>query len=241
MYDRDLALIHDSGFGDYPTKSAPAILKMLAKVVTPGELVVELGCGSGLICRRLVKAGYGAYGLDISPAMIQIARRKAPGARFAVGSAYDAKIPKCAAVISVGECLNYISGGGNHRRDLMALFSRVHRSLKPGGLFIFDLATPGQVPPGLAVTVFAEGPDWFILAAKQENPKSGVLTRRIITFVKTGAAYRRSEEIHLQALYPSTETAEQLRRIGFSVRTSRKYGEFQLPTKRVAFVARKHP
>ena len=237
MYDPDLAFIHDTGFADYALKSAPEILRILNRDRAHGELVIDLGCGSGLVSSELLKAGYQVLGLDISPAMVKIARAKAPGAKFAVQSVYEAELPECAAIISISECLNYISEGRNHRRDLSGLFRKIYHSLKPGGVFIFDLAVPGQVPQGQTVTVFSEASNWLILVAKHED--QGVLTRRIVTFREFGGKYRRSEEVHRQALYPSAEIATELRRTGFTVRVSRHYGGFKLPKARAAFVARK--
>ena len=239
MYNPDLAFIHDTGFADYALKSAPGILNTLSRSIERGGLILDLGCGSGLLSGELLKAGYRVLGIDVSPAMIRIARRKARGAKFLVASAYDATLPECLAVISVSECLNYMSVGRNHHRDLTTLFCRVYRSLAPGGVFVFDMAVPGQVPSGKTVTVFSEGSDWLVLAAKQEDPTSRVLTRRIITFRESGGKYRKSEEVHRQALYPSAEVARDLRTAGFTVRVSRGYGDFRLPGARAAFVARK--
>jgi SAM-dependent methyltransferase len=239
MYNSDLAFIHDTGFADYALKSAPAILNTLRGSAKPGSLVVDLGCGSCLLSREMLKASYRVLGIDISEPMIKIARRKAPAAMFLVASAFDVQLPECAAIVSVSECLNYMSEGRSHRRGLVGLFKKAYRSLAPGGAFIFDMAVPGQVPAGETVTVFTEGEDWLVLAEKHEDPESSVLTRRIITFRRAGSKYRRAEEVHRQALYPSTAIAEQLRRIGFKVRVSRSYGAFQLPKARAAFFCRK--
>ena len=45
-------------------------------------------------------------GIDISEAMIEPAREKAPGAEFRVGSLFEAPIPPCDAVTAVSEVLN---------------------------------------------------------------------------------------------------------------------------------------
>ena len=44
-YSRDLALVHDRGFGQHADRCAPGILELLSPV--RGGLVLELGCGSG--------------------------------------------------------------------------------------------------------------------------------------------------------------------------------------------------
>ena len=46
--------------------------------------VVDLGCGSGVVLRALVDAGFDAIGVDLSKAMLQIAKKTAPGAQLVV-------------------------------------------------------------------------------------------------------------------------------------------------------------
>src|SRR5689334_16023148 len=106
-YSEDLAYIHDAGYGDFARGAAPAALKTLrARGIATG-LVVDLGCGSGIWAQALLAAGYDVLGIDISPTMIRLARRKAPGARFLTGSLFSMSLPACAAVTAMGECVNY--------------------------------------------------------------------------------------------------------------------------------------
>jgi hypothetical protein len=55
-YRRDLALVHHLGFGFHADDCAPGILELLQPVRECDGLVVELGCGSGLLTRYLVDA-----------------------------------------------------------------------------------------------------------------------------------------------------------------------------------------
>src|SRR5215470_4601875 len=107
-YKKDLAFIHDVGFSDYALKSAPGILQILAHNKIREGLVVDLGCGSGLWARELVNSGYRVLGIDISEAMIDLARSRVPEAEFRVGSLFDVDIPPCQAVTSISECFNYL-------------------------------------------------------------------------------------------------------------------------------------
>lgn len=54
-----------------------------------GGPVAEVGCGSGRITAHLHELGLDAFGIDLSPAMIDVARRDHPGLRFEVGSMTD--------------------------------------------------------------------------------------------------------------------------------------------------------
>jgi SAM-dependent methyltransferase len=234
-YREDLAYIHDVGHADFALESAPGILEILAQNGIRDGLVVDLGCGSGLWARELIDAGYRVLGIDISEAMIEISRERVPEAEFRVGSLFEADIPPCAAVTAVGEVLNYLF---DPEKELPELFRRVYDALAPGGVFVFDVLGPGQVPPGIATRSFREGNDWVVLVEKEEDAERGTLTRRIVSFRKVGEHYRRDDEVHRVRLYDPSELSAELRRAGFEVRTMRAYGRYPLSESHAAFVAR---
>src|SRR6266849_5609861 len=97
-YENDLAYIHDVGFSDFAKNSAPGLLEMLRQNGITGGLVVDLGCGSGLWARELSQAGYDVLGIDISPAMIEMARNRVPDGEFRQTSLLKADLPRCVAV-----------------------------------------------------------------------------------------------------------------------------------------------
>jgi len=78
-YRQDLALVHHLGFGFHADMVAPGILKLLEPVRSGNGMVVELGCGGGLLTRHLVEAGHRVIATDASPAMLALAQETAPG------------------------------------------------------------------------------------------------------------------------------------------------------------------
>jgi SAM-dependent methyltransferase len=238
-YKEDLAFIHDVGFSDYALKSAPGILEILARNQIREGLVVDLGCGSGLWVQELAKANYQVLGVDISESMIAIAQTRVPDAKFRVESLFKVDIPPCNAVTSIGECLNYLFDPDSDRKTLLELFHRIYSSLTPGGVFIFDIAEPGQVAQETTTRGFTQGEDWVVLVEKEEDREQKTLTRRIITFRKIGEHYRRDDEVHRLRLYQSADVAEELRQVGFQVEVMLSYGQYDLPPAHAAFIARK--
>jgi SAM-dependent methyltransferase len=236
-YKDDLAYIHDVGFGDFARNSAPGLLEILRQAGITTGLVVDLGCGSGLWARELVRAGYDVFGIDISTSMVEIARSRVPHGEFKIASLLKAKLPQCAAVTSLGECLNYLFDENNTSNELRRLFRRVYASLKPGGLFIFDIAEPGRGKGPRQK--HREGADWAVLVEVDEDTRTNRLTRRITSFRKVGSLFRRNEEVHHLQLYKRSEVAKELRNVGFRVRTFRAYGSQPMIEGCVAFVARK--
>ncbi len=236
-YDNDLAYIHDRGFGEFATGSAPGLLKQLRQHGIREGLIVDLGCGSGIWARKLADSGYQVIGVDISPAMIELARQRVPEARFHVGSFVRFPIPACRAVTALGEVFNYLFDPNNSLRTLRQVCKRVFDALTPDGLLIFDVAEPGRCK-GFGQR-FMEGEDWTCLVAYRQDVAKQQLIRRIISFRKVGDTYRRQEETHIQQLYSGAKIAEMLREIGFRVRRVRGYGNYRLSPGVAAFVARK--
>ncbi|MGD1952614.1 MAG: class I SAM-dependent methyltransferase [Leptolyngbyaceae cyanobacterium] len=238
FYEQDLAYIHDVGYGEHALKSAAGILKILNNNNIPDGLIVDLGCGGGLSTLEFTKAGYRVLGIDISETMVALARNRVPSAEFQVASLFKADIPTCRAVTAIGECLNYLFDPDNNDELLFQLFERIYQALEPGGVFVFDIAEPGQVDNSNSQQ-FTEGHDWFALVEKEEDFQQSTLKRRIITFRKVDDHYRRSDEVHHVRLYRSTDMAHKLRKVGFKVETMRNYDQYQLPKAHAAFVARK--
>lgn len=238
-YGDDLAYIHDVGFGSFAETAAPFLLKCIAQVQRPGETVVDLGCGSGIGARRLADAGYRVLGIDQSPAMIAIARKRVPEGQFHVGSFVDAELPPSIAVTAIGECFSYSFDPANTGDRLGALFERVHDCLEPGGCFIFDVVARGRVPGIGPQRSFREGPDWAVLVEAEEINRRRELVRRITSFRKVGELYRRAHEEHRLTLYRPEEVTRALRRIGFRVRRLAAYGALRLPRGNIGFLARK--
>jgi SAM-dependent methyltransferase len=236
-YQSDLAYIHDTGFGGFARGSSPGLLSLLRQNGITQSVVVDLGCGSGIWARQLADAGYQVIGVDISPAMIELARQRVPKARFHVGSFVGFRIPSCRAVTALGEVFNYLFDPKNSLQTLRRVCQGVFHALAPQGLLVFDVAEPGRCK-GITQR-FVEGEDWTCLVEVRQDVARQQLTRRIVSFRKVGDTYRRHEETHTQQLYPGTRIAEMLRAIGFRVRQVRSYGKYPLRPAVVALVARK--
>jgi SAM-dependent methyltransferase len=237
-YGADLAYIHDAGYTGFATSAAPGLLALLRRNAVSSGLVVDLGCGSGVWARILTDAGYDVLGVDYSAAMIALARKRAPGATFRNESYLKAALPRCDAVTSVGECLNFLFDR-HGLADLTALFRRIHGALRPGGVFVFDILEPGQLPGGKPRKHHRAGDDWAVLVETEEDCTQRVLTRRITIFRRVEELYRRDEEVHRVQLYPARDVAAALEDAGFRARMARGYGDFRLGRAHVVLLARK--
>ena len=213
FYPADLARIHDEGYGDFARAAACELLRRLPD----RGRVVELGCGTGISSEILCDAGCDVVGIDISPAMLAIARERAPQARFVEASLWVAELPPCAAVTAFGEVVNYAADAHAGAARLPELCERVFDALEPGGLFLFDFATPGR---GVRARHTREGDGWRIESEVTED--GPLLERRMV--IEAGG--RRREEVHRLHLYDPDFVLKCLEGPGFSSEALAGYCEF---------------
>ena len=223
FYGEDVAYVHDVGHGDFARDAAPGVLSLLRRAGIHEGLVVDLGCGSGIWAAALVDTGYDVIGIDQSAALLRIARERAPGARFVQASLYDVKLPRCSAVTALGECFSYCFDPRAGRAALAVVMRRIAASLRPGGMLVFDVMTPGSEPE-TGRRLWREGPDWLMCVDVREDPEKATLTRRISVFRPENDHYRRSDELHRQWLYSRSAALADLEVAGLHGRTLTGYG-----------------
>lgn len=237
-YEEDLAFIHDAGFGDIARGAARVLLEALAARGPAGGLVVDLGCGSGILAAECRAAGYDVFGVDISEEMVRLARGRAPGARFVRASLFAVDIPPCVAVACIGEGVNYLFDERDPGGRLADLLRRVYAALSPGGLLLFDAAGPGRVPPPGEVRSWLEGDGWAVLVHAREDAASAIVERRIIAFREVAGSFRRSEEVHRLRLYDVESVTRCLHDAGFACSSVKDhYAGIRLPLGVRAFLA----
>lgn len=236
-YGKDLAYIHDDGFSALAYQAAAALPRLFRKFRIPGKDIFELGCGGGRLVRSLINEGYAVTAIDASPAMIALARRRAPGGRFRVGSLWDVSIPTVAGVIAVGEVLNYQFDGRVTSGKTRRLFEKVHRALTPSGIFIFDVLCEARLRKPVTTLSFRQGRGWLVAVEKTDASRQVV--RRIHTFRRIGRAYARSHEVHTVHRYNAREIRSTLRVAGFNVTVLHGYGRNRFEPNHLVFVAQK--
>jgi SAM-dependent methyltransferase len=232
VYSADLAYVHDAAFGDVARRAAPAIVRLLRDRGLRRGHIVEVGCGSGVAAACFVASGYTVTGVDVSPAMIRLARVNAPAARFRVASIERFHPPPCDAVVAIGEIVSYGPGG---LPALQRFFARVRKALRPGGVLVFDFIE-SAANRTFAAKSFG-GADWALAARATYDAARKLLTRRVIVVRTTGRRVRHATEIHQVRVYGRAEMRRALEKAGFSVTISRSYGRYRLMTGDAAVIA----
>lgn len=198
FYGPHQALIHHQRFSDLADRAGRWLVHLLADAGFYQGAVVDLGCGSGILARLLNDAGYEVLGIDISPAMVALARRTAPAATIVEGSLLDVELPPAGtvAVTAIGEALNYATDPRAGLDALTGLASRVVRALEPGGVFLFDVAGPGRNGgAGPVRQVFHDEPGWCLGMRATESGDGTRLDRAVTIFTQVDCdSYRRTDE-----------------------------------------------
>lgn len=103
-----------------------------------GGRLLDLGCGTGRAGDPYAARGFEVVGIDPAPAMVRVARARAPERRFVVADARSFDLgERFDLVIAVFDALNNLTGDG----ELDAACRRVAAHLVPGGAFAFDVNT----------------------------------------------------------------------------------------------------
>lgn len=101
-----------------------------------GKKVLDYGCGSGENCVLLAKRGASPVGIDVSPELIELAKKRLQlhsineNAEFHVGSAHELPLEDESIDVVFGMAIL-------HHLDLELSSKEVFRVLKPGGRAIF--------------------------------------------------------------------------------------------------------
>lgn len=143
-YDQVAQAYADAIFDELKNKPFDQELLTRFASMTEGRgRVCDMGCGPGQVARFLREAGADAFGLDLSPGMIEQARRLNPGMKFREGNllALDLEEGSLAGVTAFYAIVNLPA-------ELRPqAFREVWRVLRPGGLLLLAFHVGGKRLP----------------------------------------------------------------------------------------------
>lgn len=124
--------------GHYHAGLTAMLDRVLLNRLPQGSRVLDVCCGTGAVARHLVSRGFMVTGVDASEEMLRFARQEVPGGQFFVANAQEFRLPPVFdAALSTFDSLSYLLDV----ESLELAFTNVHAALRPGGSFVFDLAT----------------------------------------------------------------------------------------------------
>jgi SAM-dependent methyltransferase len=118
-----------------------ALLDRFAAATAGHGQVCDMGCGPGQVARYLHDAGAAVFGLDLSPRMVELARRLSPGIPFREANMMALDLPDGAlagitafyAIVNIPE------------ESLLSVFREMHRVLRSGGLLLLAFHVGSEV------------------------------------------------------------------------------------------------
>lgn len=133
---------NEFGWNYYPEIFGQQLLQWLEIHNVKPESALDLGCGTGVLCRILKDAGMDAMGMDYSSGMVELARREHPDIPFEQGDMIVWK-PETSfdLVTCTGDALNHIP----QLSDIGRIFRNVYDYVNQEGYFIFDILNENEV------------------------------------------------------------------------------------------------
>ena len=175
MYSKIFSRIYNEfGWNYYPEAFAGQLLTWLAANAPQAQRILDLGCGTGVLCRILREHGFTADGVDLSENMVAIAREADPEGRYDVGdmTVYEPE-GRYDIVTCTGDAVNHLTD----KAAVEKMFCKVYSYLEEGGVFIFDLLNETEVPdPDPIEFRYDEHTDASLQMTKDE---AGIVTLKV--------------------------------------------------------------
>ncbi len=216
----DFAKVYDELMDNIPYNDWFSYLHGILKEYNINKgLAAELGCGTGTITELMSASGYSMIGIDNSPDMLNIAKKK----QEATGSdtlylCQDMRsfelYGTVSCIVSICDCINYIT----EKDELIQVFSLVNNYLDPRGIFVFDFNTKHYYKDTVGSSTIAETRDDIsFIWDNYYDTESDINELELTLFIKEekdSELFRRHTEYHYQRGYTLKEIKDCIRKSG---------------------------
>ena len=185
--------------------------------------VLDITCGTGSQVFWLAKRGFEVTGSDISSSMLKIAKGKAEEEKlvlkFLKGDMRFTKVGEFDAVISIFNAVGHLT-----KLDFEEAIRNIHRNLKDGGLYIFDIFNLGYLQHGDNITKLTI--DWQKIVGDikyREIQYSTISEDGVLASYDTYYEQKGNDKPNISRksttlqVYSATELKEMLHKNGFKV------------------------
>jgi SAM-dependent methyltransferase len=207
--------------GEFTRIITPRLMDYAQRNDWLGRRIFVLGCGTGTGIEYLAQyPSYNITGIDISPEMLDIAKRKLSDVSIRwfqqdireLGSSLGS-----ADLILAVNVINEL----NSLRDLEAVFTGAARVLEAGKLLIFDMQTlQGLTEEGVRGDrlLYNDARSLTVFSASEYDYERQMQSSQYFVFQRSGEQWSRSEARLVLRAFPAQAVASLLARTGFTVK-----------------------
>lgn len=175
------------------------------------KTVLDLACGTGELEKMLAGRGIRFTGVDASPEMLRMARRKCRGVRFVQSDVATVRLrEKFDLVVFLFDSANHM----NSLSHLLRVFKNARNHLKEGGYFIFDFLTESGLERWEHIDIRRKK-DYTVMTNGFYYPDELKADAFIEAFVKKGKLYDRVYQKVAARTYPPADILKGLGASGF--------------------------
>lgn len=177
--------------------------------------ILEIACGTASIACRMVYAGYDVSASDKSAYMLHVADQKPFKPRL-YQSDMISPIPdkNCDLVLCLFDSINYL----RQVNEVKQCISNVYKSLRKGGLFIFDISTLGNSLENFYDMInFSQNRDGYIVHEASYEENTRLQKSKLSFFQKQGGVFSKHVEEHCQKVYRGYEIVEMIQATAFKL------------------------
>ena len=238
---------HFAAIYDFLMKDAPyeQWLQYATERLPQNGKIVDLACGTGTFTLMLYERGYDVIGVDISQDMLAVCEQKFRSKNISIplvkqDMRHFSGFSQLDGVTIFCDGLNYLTD----EHDVKQTFKNVSQSLKPGGVFLFDVHSTNKMEETFHNELYGEnGVDvsylWFTSPGDEPYSVEHTLT----FFVKNNiGTYDRIDEVHEQRTFPVNAYIRWLEEAQFEqieVTTDFGKNKFDKHAERIFFYAKK--
>lgn len=222
LYDELMNDVDYEGWADHYTR----LLSIYG--VREGK-ICECACGTGGLTIPLFRRGFQVTGADVSQEMLwqaaQKSRKQGASIPFVRQDMRALNLHRpMDAVLSTCDGVNYLLT----EEDLLSFFRAAHRSIRPGGAFLFDVSTPHKLKDILCSGLFGEDrEDITYIWQNTWHEKRKTVELDLTFFVRDeDGKYRRIDERQHQRAWDQQTLKETLWHAGF--RAVSLYGDYTM-------------
>lgn len=189
---------------------------LLAQGAREGARLLHLGSGGGSLDHELAPY-FQVTGVDLSPAMVELARQVNPGVEYLVGDMREVRLGRLFDVVLIHDAIAYMASP----EELLAAYRTAAAHLAPGGLL---LAVPEQLrlayDPTDVTTVTRTADELSVTVVElqlMEDPEGDWYETEFIFILRRGMAVEVYRDRHRRRLFALAEFTEAIRRAGFTL------------------------